>query len=258
MAKASKPGRTKTRLAPPLTEAEAALFNTAFLRDIASNLMAAGAGESIAGYMAYGPPGESDFFAFLPPVIGLFEAWRPNFGDCLAGAITELLARGHRAACVLNADSPTLPTAFLVEAARVLAEPGDRVVLGPSEDGGYYLLGLKRVHARLFQDIAWSTDVVAAQTLERAAEIGLPIHLLPTWYDVDDAAALMLLREDLRGDTGSAVATPAPARQTRALIEALDRDAGLAERLRAFPAAPREPDPRVDGRSSSLLERSAG
>jgi rSAM/selenodomain-associated transferase 1 len=248
MAKASKPGRTKTRLAPPLTGAEAALFNTAFLQDIASNLLVAGAQASISGYMAYGPPGEAGFFAFLPPEIGLFEAWRPDFGACLAGAIADLLGRGHRAACVLNADSPTLPTAYLVEAARVLAEPGDRAVLGPSDDGGYYLLGLKREHARLFQDVAWSTDIVAAQTLERAAEIGLPIHRLPIWHDVDDAAALLRLRAELHGPAallkGAAflegAATPAPARHTRALIAALDRDAGLAERLHAFCHAPVE------------------
>ena len=233
MAKASKPGRTKTRLSPPLTGDEAALFNTAFLRDIAANLMDAGTCASIAGYMAFGPPGESAFFDFLPEAIGIFEAWRPDFGACLSGTIAELLRRGHGAACVLNADSPTLPPAFLIETAAVLAEPGDRAVLGPSSDGGYYLLGLKQQHARLFENITWSSELVAGQTLERAAEIGLPVHILPTWYDVDDADSLMVLRREVTQgrafDAGAA--HPAQAHHSRALIELLDRDAALSERL---------------------------
>ena len=68
------------------------------------------------------------------------------------------------AVCLVNSDSPTLPTAFLLQATHALLSPGERVVLGPAEDGGYYLLGMKRPHAHLFADIAWSTDSVAATT----------------------------------------------------------------------------------------------
>jgi len=100
---------------------------------------------------------------------------------------------------VLNADSPTLPTEFLVETAEVLARPGDRAVLGPSSDGGYYLLGLKTAHRHMFHDIAWSTERVAARTLERAHEIGLDMHRLPVWYDVDDVDDLTRLYVDLDG-----------------------------------------------------------
>lgn len=237
MAKASKPGRTKTRLSPPLSPAEAAQFNTAFLSDIAENVLGARQAASIAGYMAFGPPGESAFFDFLPSAIEIFEAWRPNFGDCLSETIQTLFARGHQAACVLNADSPTLPPAFLVEAAQILAMDGDRAVLGPSSDGGYYLLGLKRHHMRLFQDITWSTGSVTAQTIERAAEIGLPVHMLPMWYDVDDQQSLACLRDELFGGKpfgASAVARP-EARHSRKLMEKLSREARLFERLDASP-----------------------
>ena len=219
MAKASKAGRTKTRLSPPYTPSEAAAFNTAFLQDISANLIAAAAQASIAGYMAYGPPGEGAFFDVLPREIGRFEAWCPTFGETLFMSIAWLLDHGHAAACVLNADSPTLPPAFLVEAARVLAEPGDRAVLGPASDGGYYLLGLKQKHARMFEDIIWSTEHVARQTLERAGEIGLPVHILPEWYDVDDAAALARVRDELEGAGG---AMPAPAPHTRALLASIE------------------------------------
>ena len=101
---------------------------------------------------------------------------------------------------VLNADSPNLPTALLIETAAILARPGDRAVLGPSSDGGYYLLGLKTAHRRMFEDIAWSTGGVAAQTLERAREIGLEVHSLPVWYDVDDMEGLSRLHGELFGE----------------------------------------------------------
>jgi len=194
MAKASAPGRTKTRLVPPLTFDEAAALNTAFLRDVADNLLAAARHAAIAGYAAYAPPGSEGFFrGLLPPAIGLIDAGLPNLGDCLFRTIGEILARGHGSAVVLNSDSPTLPTAFLVETAEMLARPGERAVLGPASDGGYYLLGLKTAHRRLFEDIAWSTERVAAQTLERARGIGLDVHMLPVWYDVDDIEGLRRL-----------------------------------------------------------------
>jgi len=199
MAKASAPGRTKTRLVPPLTFDQAAALNTAFLKDIADNILLASRHAGIAGYAAYAPSGSHEFFnRTLPPEIGLIDACLPNFGDCLLHTIEEVLARGHHSAVVLNSDSPTLPTAFLIETAGVLAQCGERAVLGPSSDGGYYLLGLKTARRRLFEDIAWSTERVAAQTLELAREIDLDVHMLPVWYDVDDADDLRCLGEEIR------------------------------------------------------------
>jgi uncharacterized protein len=194
MAKASTPGRTKTRLVPPLTFDEAAALNTAFLQDIAENVLQAGRHSEIAGYVAFAPQGSEDFFrSILPPAIGLIDACLPTFGDCLLHTIEYLLARGHQSAVVLNSDSPTLPTALLIETAQLLARPGERAVLGPSSDGGYYLLGIKTAHRRLFEDIAWSTERVAEQTRERAREIELDMHMLPVWYDVDDVDGLRRL-----------------------------------------------------------------
>jgi uncharacterized protein len=199
MAKASAPGRTKTRLVPPLTFDEAAALNTAFLQDIAANVILAGRHAAIAGYAAYAPRGSEDFFnGILPPAIGLIDACLPNFGDCLSQTINQLFGHGHQSAVVLNSDSPTLPMALLVEAAEALAQPGDRAVLGPSTDGGYYLLGLKTAHRRLFEDIAWSTERVVGQTLDRAREIKLDVHILPAWYDVDDSEGLRRLRDEVQ------------------------------------------------------------
>jgi rSAM/selenodomain-associated transferase 1 len=198
MGKASTPGRAKTRLVPPLTAEHAAQLNTAFLQDAVENVVRAGASAPVAAYVAYGPAGSERFFRdHLPGDIGLIECSLPNFGDCLWLAVSTLLDAGYEAACVLNSDSPTLPTRCLVEAATALSMPGDRIVLGPSEDGGYYLLGLKRAHRDLFQDIDWSTASVCRQTCDRAARLGLDISWLDPWYDVDDGATLARLHLDL-------------------------------------------------------------
>jgi rSAM/selenodomain-associated transferase 1 len=256
MAKASHAGRTKTRLVPPLTFEEAAAFNTAFLQDVAANIAAAHraaeastSGYRVAGYMAFGPPGSEPFFRdILPASIGLIEAWHPNFGDCLFAAIEQLLARGHGGAVVLNSDSPTLPTSLLVETARMLSKPGDRAVIGPSADGGYYLLGVKAPHRRLFEDVAWSTGAVAVQTLARATEIGLDVHVLPAWYDVDDIAALRTLRAELwDGVPFARRLTPHPAAHARRLLGMLLRETDLAQRLLAG-----EPDDTGDAAEPSM------
>ena len=233
MAKASTPGRTKTRLVPPLTPDEAAAFNTAFLQDVAANILSASHRASISGYMAFGPPESAGFFkAMLPPGIGLIESWLPNFGDCLLNAIDHLFALGHEAAVVLNSDSPTLPTSLLIGTATILAGPGDRAVIGPSMDGGYYLLGLKTAHRRLFEDIDWSTERVARQTMDRACEIGLPVHVLPTWYDVDEVDALRLLHSELcEGQSYAADLISHQAPRTAALMRALLGATDLATRL---------------------------
>lgn len=198
MAKAPRQGEVKTRLVPPLTPEEAALLSAAFIRDTAENILAAAETALIDGFIAYAPPGsETSFAGIVPQRIGLLPSRRVGLGTSLFDAASDLLAAGYGAVCLVDADSPTLPTTLLVEAANALALPGDRVVLGGAEDGGYYLIGLKQPHRRLFEEIAWSTGLVLRQTIERATEIGLDVHRLPVWYDVDDIAALHRLIADL-------------------------------------------------------------
>jgi hypothetical protein len=229
MAKASIAGRAKTRLMPVLTAEQAAQLNTSFLRDIADLLIGASALANISGCMAYAPAGSAGFFrSILPERIGLLEAVAPTFGECLFKAAAGLLESGHESVCLLNSDSPTLPAAYLVAAATALAAPGDRIVIGPSTDGGYYLIGLKRPHRRLFQQIDWSTERVAAQTLARARELGLPVYELPSWYDVDDLDAIRVLIgeliEERRFRTWGSKPTPASwtRRELRRLLDSTD------------------------------------
>ncbi|HEX6000867.1 MAG TPA: TIGR04282 family arsenosugar biosynthesis glycosyltransferase [Hyphomicrobiaceae bacterium] len=233
MAKASTPGRTKTRLVPPLTHDEAAMLNTAFLRDTADNILSAAALADVRPWVAYAPAGSEAFFrAHLPEAFGLIETGAPTLGDCLGHAAAMLLGAGHDAVCLINSDSPTLPVAYLVMAATALAAAGDRIVLGPATDGGYYLIGMKRLHAGLFEDIAWSTDRVFIQTLERAQTLGLLAIVLPTWYDVDSAMTLeTLVDEVLDGKAFRRVGTPAPATWTRKCLVTLVGDLGLRARM---------------------------
>jgi len=201
MAKASIPGQVKTRLSPPLSHVEAAALNTAFLRDAAANLLAASRLATIKGCMAYAPKGSEQFFrSTMPDGIDLIETAAPDLGACLLQTAQTLLGAGYGSVCLLNSDSPTLPVGYLVTAATILAEDGERAVLGPSTDGGYYLLGIKRPHERLFHDVEWSSERVLQQTLERAEALGLPVVTLPNWYDVDDVHGLHILAGELLHD----------------------------------------------------------
>ncbi|HLJ63713.1 MAG TPA: TIGR04282 family arsenosugar biosynthesis glycosyltransferase [Stellaceae bacterium] len=206
MAKAPRPGQVKTRLVPPLAPEEAAALNAAFLRDITETIKAAARHRAIAGYIAFAPSGQEALFdGMLAPGTNLVLAdgsgpmpdTVQGFGRSLFHAAHALFAQGHGSVCLLNSDSPTLPAAFLVEAAELLAAPGDRVVLGPAEDGGYYLIGMKEAHAALFTGISWSTAAVVTETRARARTLGLEVAELPLWYDVDDVGALRRLARDL-------------------------------------------------------------
>jgi rSAM/selenodomain-associated transferase 1 len=206
MAKAPQPGRVKTRLTPMLSPQAAMRLSCAFLRDITENLAAAARQAPIDPYVAYAPAGSAALFdgllaagtkLVLADGSGEMPAGVEGFGRCLLHANRSLFALGYSAVCVLNSDSPTLPTRYLSDAARMLLAPGRRAVLGEAEDGGYYLLGLQHAEPAVFSDIAWSTATVGAETRQRAHAIGLAVSMLPSWYDVDDAGSLSRLRADL-------------------------------------------------------------
>lgn len=240
MAKAPRAGKVKTRLCPPLMPDEAREISAAFLRDITENIREAARDAPIDALIAYAPAGEEHAFDGMlaegtrllladgnvpvPPAV-------QGFGRCLLHAMQGMFARGYGAAVVLNSDSPTLPTAMLRDTAVALLREGPRAVLGPAEDGGYYLLGLKAAYTRPFEDVPWSTGTVAAQTRARVAELGLELVELAAWYDVDDAQALRRLMDDLAGAGGhdAAAASPYAALTTAACLERL----GLPSRLAA-------------------------
>jgi rSAM/selenodomain-associated transferase 1 len=193
MAKEPAVGRTKTRLCPPLTPEQAAALYEALLRDTIS---LAAPMEGVQLSVAVTPPEAIDRFRrWCPPGTLLLPVTGADIGDCLDQVLGRLLASGHARAMALNSDGPTLPVRYLEQAVAFLDEAD--VVLGPGEDGGYYLIGLKRPHPELFQEIDWSTERVTAQTLARARMMGLRVALLPAWYDVDTAADLDRLRAEI-------------------------------------------------------------
>ena len=203
MSKAPRPGKVKTRLSPPLTPEQAADLNVCFIRDTTANIAQVAGARNCAGVVAYTPVGdEAAFDGLLPPGFALIAQRGDGFGERLFAAAEDLLSCGYSAVCLIDSDSPTLPQQALTDAATHLSAAGDRMVLGGSQDGGYYLIGLKRLHPRLFAEIDWSTDRVLEQTLDRAREIGLETVLLQTWYDVDDAATLEQLRLELLSGQG--------------------------------------------------------
>ena len=198
MAKAPRPGKVKTRLSPPLTLEESAALNICFLRDTTSNIADIVEQRPAAGLICYTPLGdETAFDGLLPESFSLIPQRGEAFGERLLAAAEDILACGYGAVCLIDSDSPTLPAMALELAVTALTQPGDRVVLGGSEDGGYYLIGLKRPHAMLFESITWSTASVYAETLDRVRNAQLELVELPKWYDVDDAATLALLEEEL-------------------------------------------------------------
>ena len=199
--KTPREGMSKTRLYDVLSPRDAAELAGCFLSDVASSITAIPVDVGRRGYAIYAPEGsEAELRRFVPADFGLHCRRDSTLGVVLLGATRTLLQDGHDCAILVNADSPTLPTTLLERAITALRAPGDRVVLGPATDGGYYLIGLKCPHERIFEDIAWSTSSVLQQTVEQAGRIRLDVELLPPWYDVDDAATLVtLLDELLRG-----------------------------------------------------------
>jgi rSAM/selenodomain-associated transferase 1 len=205
VAKEPVPGTTKTRLCPTLTSGEAAELYHCLLLDTL-DLMARL--ENADHTVAYTPASARGYFESLAPDgFRLVPQQGADLGERLANALARHFDLGYRRVAIMNSDGPTLPLACLQEAFAAL-ERAD-IVLGPGHDGGYYLIGMKRLHPELFQGIAWSTEQVIPQTLAICRQLGLVVHELPEWYDVDVAADLDRLRRDLARDPASAPRTGA-------------------------------------------------
>lgn len=202
MAKAPRPGTVKTRLSPPLTLEQAAALNICFLQDTAQNIAEVATAGDTCGLVSYTPVGDEHLFdGLLPADFVLIPQRGSGFGERLLAAAEDILACGFGAVCLIDSDSPTLPATALRKAAEALARPGDRIVLGGTSDGGYYLIGLKAPHPEPFTDIHWSTSTVYAETVSAVAGAGINLSELLAWYDVDDGESLELLQRELIGGT---------------------------------------------------------
>ncbi len=217
MTKAPRAGQVKTRLVPPLSPEEAAQLNICFLHDTAAAIAKA-CNATARGVGVYTPIGaEATYIDILPREFELLPQRGDGFGERLAFAAADLFQCGFASVCLIDSDSPTVSADVYAKAVEFLSNPGDRVVLGPSDDGGYYLIGMKQDHRQLFERIDWSTERVLEQTKLRARELNLEVSLLPTGYDVDDAATLRRLCDELL----SSESTPDVAPNTRKFLAVL-------------------------------------
>ncbi len=208
-------GRVKTRLQPELSPALAARLYRAMVDDV---------------FTALERPGRWDLFAFFwpPEQERAFREWLPGsprlvpqagtgLGERLADAFEWSHAEGHSRTIIVGTDMPTLGSDVLSDAFDALERA--EVLLGPSTDGGYYLVGLKEPRPELFEDVSWSTPEVLEQTIARVDGVGATYHLLPEKTDIDtwqDALAVLeeIISEDPDGSAGLAP-------RTRALLSVL-------------------------------------
>lgn len=211
MAKHPAPGQTKTRLTPPLSPDQAAGLYESFLRDTLDLMRRVPAVQPVIAYL---PASTEAYFAELAPDFELFLQRGDDLGARLDNAFQHYLGLGYERVVIMNSDSPTLPLVYLLAAFEALTGEVD-VTLGPCDDGGYYLIGLKRPAPRLLREVQMSTPNVMADTLALAAKEELMVKRLPAWYDVDDAISLDRLAAEL------AAAPVDIARHTRRFLAAL-------------------------------------
>jgi rSAM/selenodomain-associated transferase 1 len=194
VAKQPAPGQTKTRLCPPLTPAQAADLYDCFLRDTLDTMRKVPGVQRVIGYL---PENAKDHFNQLAPDMELVRQRGNSLGERLDHLLTDALAVGSQRAVVIDSDSPTLPATYISQAFEQLTEAD--VVLGPTRDGGYYLIGVKQPQPHLLRNVRMSTPRVLSDTLALAEDSGLVVSLLPDWYDVDTIADLHHLDREIAG-----------------------------------------------------------
>ncbi len=177
-------GRVKTRLSPALPPPEALALYAGMLEDTLTAVVGASAEERIVFWAE-----EQGTVPFeLPGGVAERAQAQGDLGARLTEAFERLLDRPDATAVIVGADCPDLHAARISEAFAALGHAD--AVLGPSSDGGYYLIGLRRPAPALFHGIDWSTPVVLDQTLARAEEAGVGIVRLGTLDDIDTPADL--------------------------------------------------------------------
>lgn len=209
-AKVPEPGSVKTRLQSVLTPQQAAQLYEAFLADALAQYVALNVWVRL--YLRGRVEALVD--GLVPPDVSVHAQQGAGLGERMWQAFIETFAAGAERAAVIGTDHPTLPSAFVEHAFTVLREPLS-LCIGPSEDGGYYLLGMNDYYPEVFRDMTYSHEAVFRQTLDRAEQTRAAVTVLPPWYDVDTASDL----ERLRAELAALSADHAP--RTRAVLRTL-------------------------------------
>jgi rSAM/selenodomain-associated transferase 1 len=205
MAKVPRAGFVKTRLRPFLSDGQAAELAVCFLQDTISNIKSAS--QNII--VAFAPSdGRALLKSILPEDLTLIEQNGDDLSERLESAIEYAESRKFSPIIVIGADSPTLPAEFIETALESFKSDETDIALGATEDGGFYLIGLRAKHSGLFENIAWSSSSVFAQTKANIELLELNLFQLPDWYDVDTPNDLIFLRNEILGDKNLQQAAP--------------------------------------------------
>ena len=186
------PGQVKTRLQSKLSPEEACALYRAFLDDARTQLLALSAADCFVA--VHGGEGAGRAFeAFAEAGIQVVDQAGADLGERMAAVFSARFGEGYETVVIIGSDSPTLPVNYLEQALETRRD----LVLGPSTDGGYYLIGMKDRVADVFQGIPWGTEKVLAETLARTVVAGTSVDLLAPWYDVDHPEDLDFLKTHL-------------------------------------------------------------
>lgn len=192
MAKAPVPNDVKTRLVPPLDSKTASDLYRSFLLDKIEQVAEIDA----QCFLAFTPnTAESLFREIIPRKFILLQQEGNNLGERLANVTERLFTQGFKKIILVDSDTPNLPPKMLRTAISRLDSV--EVVVGPCEDGGYYLIGMKSYLPNIFKDIPWSTRAVVTSTVRRIVEMKATFSLLDKWYDIDKVEDLLRLKRDL-------------------------------------------------------------
>jgi rSAM/selenodomain-associated transferase 1 len=193
MAKKPEPYKVKTRMIPDLDPVTASKIYQGFLLDRIEQVSGI---SDVDYYIAYTPNSAENFFKNIAPdTFTLLHQKGKDLGERLSNISYALFERGYKKVIIMDSDSPNLPSRFITSSVNSLDEAD--IVLGPCDDGGYYLVGLRLHVPEIFMDIPWSTSEVTEITKERAIVKGKSVFLLKKWYDVDTKEDLLRLKNDL-------------------------------------------------------------
>jgi len=191
MAKAPLPGAVKTRLVPPLSPEEAADLYRALLLDLLESL---GSFRGADRFIAFTPAEAAPLFNDMAPLgFVSFPQRGEDLGKKMSHIFEELFTKGYRNIVLVGSDLPVFPARFLEDAFMALEGSERDLVLGPSRDGGYYLIGMNRYVPQVFQGIPWSSRSVLSATVQKLPALGLAPHFIPAWLDIDTPEDLRYL-----------------------------------------------------------------
>ncbi len=209
------PGAVKTRLQMRDTPERVAALYAAFVRDVLERAESLDIDQRV---IAYDPPhAESEVRALCGERWQYIPQVQDDLGTRMQNALVQQLDAGASAAVLIGTDIPSLPTRYLTRAFDLLRTKD--VVLGPSTDGGYYLIGVSRPAPEIFEHVEWSTPRVLSQTLDRVQHAGNTLGLVPPWFDVDTPKELDILLAHARATKLATGRDPLP--HTHACLSAL-------------------------------------